>query len=69
MSKIKRGKYKIEFKLISESPVEENEFDITKKYLELIEKQINMILACICGLTIDLNMLRININYIFYLII
>ena len=41
MSKIKRGKYKIEFKLISESPVEENEFDITKKYLELIEKQIN----------------------------
>jgi len=41
MSKIKRGKYKIEFKLISESPVEENEYDITKKYLELIEKQIN----------------------------
>ena len=41
MSKLKRGKYKIEFKLISESPVEENEFDITKKYLELIEKQIN----------------------------
>ena len=41
MSKIKRGKYKIEFKLISENPIKENEFDITKKYLELIEKQIN----------------------------
>ena len=41
MSKLKRGKYKIEFKLISENPVKENEFDITKKYLKLIEKQIN----------------------------
>ena len=40
MSKLKRGKYKIEFKLISENPVKENEFDITKKYLKLIEKQI-----------------------------
>ena len=41
MSKLKRGKYKIEFKLISENPVKENKFNITKKYLKLIEKQIN----------------------------
>ena len=40
MSKLKRGKYKIVFKLISDNPVKENEFDITKKYLKLIEKQI-----------------------------
>ena len=41
MSKLKRGKYKIEFKLISENPQKENEYDITKKYLKLVEKQIN----------------------------
>ena len=41
MSKLKRGKYKIEFKLISENPQKEKEHDITKKYLKLVEKQIN----------------------------
>ena len=41
MSKLKRGKYKIEFKLISENPQKEKEYDITKKYLKLVEKQIN----------------------------
>ena len=41
MSKLKRGKYKIEFKLISENPQKEKEHDITKKYLRLVEKQIN----------------------------
>ena len=40
MSKIGRGKYQMKLKLISEKPKEINDFEITEKYLRLVEDQI-----------------------------
>jgi KDO2-lipid IV(A) lauroyltransferase len=40
IQKIKRGYYSAEFKLLSEHPAEESEFQITKKYQALLETNI-----------------------------
>lgn len=40
MSKIDRGKYQMRLQLISEKPKEINDFEITEKYLRLVEDQI-----------------------------
>ena len=41
MSKLSRGKYQMRLELIAENPNEFKDFEITEKYLRLVEKQIH----------------------------
>ena len=41
MSKLSRGKYEMRLELIAENPNEFKDFEITEKYLRLVEKQIH----------------------------
>lgn len=41
MSKLSRGKYQMRLQLITENPNEFKDFEITEKYLRLVEKQIH----------------------------
>ncbi len=41
MRKIKRGYYSVEFELIVESPNEYSDYEITEKYLKLVENQLH----------------------------
>ena len=41
MSKLSRGKYEMRLELIAENPNEFKDFEITEKYLRLVDKQIH----------------------------
>ena len=42
IKRVKRGYYEAEFKVLSKNPVKTKEFDITNKFIELVENQIKL---------------------------